>query len=316
VPAHDVRALLQALGQDGDRREAAIARLTILGTRVVPQLIAEFSRTDDRDRQIAVLRVLEATADERTLPLAETAIAAGGDVAVAAVAVLRELLTRTVRRADVKALDLLLSVARDGTRDRRLRAAAREALEAAPQDVRDAVGALGTSEDPKEALWQDALGGHLPDDVRQLRDAITSHAETAPLPELRRLIERMAERERAQKKASAINEWRAARGALHQALALRGSRVALYDLREAFEQGSGALPSSFIGAVTLIGDESCVEPLASAYANAGADARWQQQVARAFREVVKRERLTRKHSALRRALGKAPALEASLQKNQ
>ena len=109
MPAHDVRALLQALGQDGDRREAAIARLTILGTRVVPQLIAEYSRTDDRDRQIALLRVLEATADERTFPVAETAVAAGGDVAVAAIAVLRELLTRTTRGADVKALDLLLS---------------------------------------------------------------------------------------------------------------------------------------------------------------------------------------------------------------
>ena len=308
MPAHDVRALLQALGQDGDRRESAIARLTILGARVVPQLVAEFSRTDDRDRQVAVLRVLEATADERTLPVAETAIAAGGDVAVAAIAVLRELLTRTVRGADVKALDLLLSIARDGTRDRRLRAAAREALDAAPQDVRNALGALGTPEDQGEALWQDALGGHLPDSARQLRDAINTHAETAPLPDLRRLIERMVEHERAQKKPSAIDEWRAARGAVHQALALRGSRVALYDLREAFEQASGALPSSFIGAVTLIGDESCVEPLAAAYANAGADARWQQQLAHAFREIVKRERITKKHSALRRALAKAPEL--------
>jgi hypothetical protein len=311
LPAHDVRALLQALGHDDDRREAAIARLTILGTRVVPQLIAEFSRTDDRDRQIAVLRVLEATADQRALPVAETAIAASGDVAVAGIAVLRELLARTVRGADVKALDLLLSVARDSARDRRLRAAAREALDAAPQDVRDALGALGTPEDQGEALWQDALGGHLPDNARQLRDAIATYAETAPLPDLRRLIERMVERERTQKKASAITEWRAARGALHQALALRHSRVALYDLREALEQASGALPSSFIAAVTLIGDESCVEPLASAYANAGSDARWRQQVAQAFREVVKRERITKRHSALRRALAKAPELALS-----
>jgi hypothetical protein len=308
LAAHDVRALLQALGHDGDRREAAIARLTILGTRVVPQLVADFSSTDDRARQIALLRVLEATADARALPVAEAALAAGGDVAVTAIAILRELLTRTVRGADVRALDLLLSIARDGTRDRRLRAAAREALDAAPQDVRDALGALGASEDQGEALWQDALGGRLPDDARQLREAITAHADTAPLADLRRLIERMAERERAQKKTPAIEEWRAARGAVHQALALRGSRVALYDLRETFEQSAGALPTSFIGAVALIGDESCLEPLASAYENAGADARWQQQLARAFREVVKRERLTKRHSALRRALGKAPDL--------
>jgi len=31
------------------------------------------------------------------------------------------------------------------------------------------------------------------------------------------------------------------------------------------------------------------------------------------REIVKRERLTRKHAALRRAFGKAPALESLLQ---
>jgi hypothetical protein len=309
LAAHDVRALLQALGHGGDRREAAIARLTILGTRVVPQLVADFSRTDDRARQIALLRVLEATADERALPVAETALAAGGDVAVAAIAVLRELLTRTVRGADVRALDLLLSTARDAARDRRLRAAARDALDAAPQDVRDALGALGAPEDQGEALWQDALAGHLPDDARPLREAITAHAETAPLADLRRLIERLAEREGEQTKAPAIEEWRAARGAVHQALALRGSRVALYDLRETFERASGALPTSFIGAVALIGDESVVEPLASAYANAGADARWQQQLARAFREVVKRERLTKRHSALRRALAKAPELD-------
>jgi hypothetical protein len=255
-----------------------------------------------------VLRVLEATADPRALPVVEAALAAGGDVAVASIAVLRELLTRTVQGADVKALDLLLSVARDGSRDRRLRAAARQALDAAPQDVRDALGALGEPEDQAAALWQDALDGHLPDDPRQLREAIAARAETAALADLRRLVDAMAERERAQKKAAAVDDWRAARGALHQALALRGSRVALYDVREAFAQASGPLPSPFIAAITLIGDESCVEPLAAAYVNAGQDARWQQQVAQAFREVVKRERITRRHSALRRALAKAPQL--------
>ena len=161
MPAHDVRALLQALGHDGDRREAAIARLTILGTRVVPQLVAAFDSPGERDRQIAV-RVLEAIADERALPVARTAVAAGGDVAVAGIAVLRELLTRPTQGADVLALDLLLALARDESSDRRLRAAAREALDSAPEDVRDAVRALGKREDPVEALWQDALPATFP----------------------------------------------------------------------------------------------------------------------------------------------------------
>ena len=271
MPAHDVRALLQALGQDGDRREAAIARLTILGSRVVPQLVATFESPADRDRQIAVLRVLEAIADERGLPVARAAVASGGDVALAAVAVLRELLTKPTRGADVQALDLLLDMARDSRSDRRLRAAAREALDNAPEDVRAAVRTLGTPEDPVEALWQDALAGHLPDDARQLREAVSARAADTPLADLRRLIEAIAERERAQTKQPASHDWTAARGAVHQALALRGSRVALYDLRETFERASGPLPSPFLAAVTIVGDDSCVEPLAAAFAHADED---------------------------------------------
>ncbi len=271
MPAHDVRALLQALGQDGDRREAAIARLTILGSRVIPRLIAAFESTNERDRQTAILRVLEAIADERVLPVAQAAVAAGGDVAVAGIVVLRELLTKTIRGADVRALDLLLAIARDGAADRRLRAAALAALESAPADVREAVRALGKPEDPAEALWQDALAGHLPDNPRELRETIPVRAADAPLADLRRLIEAIAERERTQTKPPAIHDWKAARGAVHQALALRGSRVALYDLRETFERATGPLPSPFLAAVKIVGDESCVEPLASAYANAGAD---------------------------------------------
>lgn len=309
MSAHDVRALLQALGHDGDRREAAIARLTILGSRVVPQLVAAFDSAGERDRQIAVLRVLEAIADERALPVARTAVAAGGDVAVAGIAVLRELLTRPTQGAEVLALDLLLALARDESSDRRLRAAAREALDSAPEDVRDAVRALGKREDPVEALWQDALAGHLPDDARQLREAISARAADAPLADLRRLIEAIAERERAQTKPTAISDWKAARGAVHQALALRGSRVALYDLRETFERASGPLPSPFLAAVTIVGDDSCVEPLAAAFAHADAEPRWKHLLAQAFHEIVKRERLTKRHSALRRALAKAPGLD-------
>ena len=308
MPAHDVRALLQALGHDGDRRETAIARLTILGSRVVPQLVAAFDPAGERERQIAVLRVLEAIADERGLPVARTAVAAGGDVAVAGIGVLRELLVKPTKGADVLALDLLLAIARDEASDRRLRAAAREALDSAPEDVREAVRTLGTPEDPLEALWQDALAGHLPDGGRQLREAISARAADAPLADLRRLIEAIAERERTETKPASLNDWRAARGAVHQALALRGSRVALYDLRETFERASSPLPSPFLAAVTIVGDDSCIEPLATAHANANAEPRWKHQLAQAFHEIVKRERLTRRHSTLRRALARAPEL--------
>ena len=97
------------------------------------------------------------------------------------------------------------------------------------------------------------------------------------------------------------------RGVVHQALALRGSRIALYDLRETFDRAAWQLPSAFLGAVQTIGDDSCLEPLAGAFVRAK-DARWQHQLAQAFHEIAKRERITKRHSALRRALAKAPGL--------
>ena len=195
--------------------------------------------------------------------------------------------------------------------DRRLRAAAREALDSAPEDVREAVRALGKPEDPAEALWQDALAGHLPDDPRQLREAISVRAADAPLADLRRLIEAIAERERAQTKPPAINDWKAARGAVHQALALRGSRVALYDLRETFERATGPLPSPFLAAVTDCGRRFVRRAAGGGLRTRRRGPRWQHQLAQAFHEIVKRERLTKRHSALRRALAKA-RVEAAL----
>ena len=309
----DVRALVAALGEAGARRESAIARLIILGTRAVPRLVSEFQATDDRGRQIAILRILEAIGDERALGVATLALSRGADVAVAAVAVLRELLGKRTGSVDVEALDLLLAAARDTAADHRVRAAAREALDNAPEDVREAVKGLGQAESAGDALWKDAVAGHLPDDPRELRQTAADCAPDAPLAELRRLIETIGARERTGGKAGQVEDWRAVRGAIHQALALRGSRIALYDLRETLAASAAPLPGSFVAAVQMIGDESCLEPLAVAYAAAGAHPRWRHQVAQAFRDIVKRERLTRRHSALRRALAKAPDLEQLLQ---
>ena len=125
----DVPSLIQGLRDGGDRREAAIARLTIAGKRAVARLVEAYQDTTDRDVQIAILRVLEATGDERALGAAATAIAAHGDVAVAGVAVLRELMGRPQGGVDVKALDVLLAIARDPSVERRVRAAAVSALE-------------------------------------------------------------------------------------------------------------------------------------------------------------------------------------------
>src|SRR5699024_4413329 len=113
------------------------------------------------------------------------------------------------------------------------------------------------------ALWEDAAEGRLPDDPGALRESVTAHAEHAPLPVLRRLIEAVRDRERDSTPSASPahrQEWRSVHGALHQAVALRGSRVALYDLRETVEETADPLPPSFLAAITVVGDASCLEP--------------------------------------------------------
>lgn len=303
----DVPLLIEALRGDATQREAAIARLTIVGTRAVGGLVETYQATSDRPLQIAILRVLEASGDARVLGVVQHAIAGRGDLAIAGIAVLRELLGRRQGSTEVEALDLLLAIARDPSAERRVRAAAVQALDNAPEDVRKAMGALGGEPSTDDALWEDAIAGHLPDAPGGLRDALPAHAASAPLADLRRLIEAVAAREQQASGPAAAREWLALRGAIHQALALRGSRIALYDLRDTFERAAGALPSSFLGAVQMAGDESCLEPLAAAFARTG-DQRWRHQLAQAFHEIVKRERMTKRHSALRRALARAPQI--------
>jgi hypothetical protein len=303
----DVPLLIEALRGHATQREAAIARLTIVGTRAIGGLVETYRATSDRSLQIAILRVLEASGDARALGVVRHAVAGRGDLAIAGIAVLRELLGRRQGSIEVEALDLLLAITRDPSAERRVRAAAMLALDNAPEDVRKAIGPFDPDQSPDDALWEDAIAGHLPDAPGSLRDAIPAHAATAPLADLRRLIEAVNAREQQAPGEAAAREWLALRGAIHQALALRGSRIALYDLRDTFERAAGALPSSFLGAVQMAGDESCLEPLATAFARTG-DERWQHQLAQAFHEIVKRERMTKRHSALRRALARAPGI--------
>ena len=81
----------------------------------------------------------------------------------------------------------------------------------------------------------------------------------------------------------------------------RGSRLALYDLRETLEAATAPLPVEFLAALTMVGDASCLEPIAGAYAN---DAKqrdwWRDHLADAFRAIVAREKLTRRHAAIKK----------------
>ena len=321
--AAEIRALVDALvGSDDVRRDAAMARLAVIGARAVDRLVG-CHRTASREGRTAILRALEPLADSRALPLAEAALARGGDEAAASVGVLRGLVDSGHQAAATASLDLLVRTALDPAADRRVRLAAFDALPQTPPDIRARVREAlresaaeiaprapsdgGTEAD--EALWIDALEGRLPDRPALLRGIVHVRGATAPLSALQRLIDASRVREAAERDAATRREWLALRGSLHQALGLRGSRVALYDLRESFSDAGGPLPASFLAAVHAVGDASCLDTLADAMARAGVrDAAWRQQLAAAFHAVARRERLTRRHAVMKRALAKCPAL--------
>ncbi len=336
----DIRTLIDSLGQEDEiRREAAIARLAIIGARAVSRLLGEYAAAEgDRPKRIAILRVFEAAGDPRAVPIARKALTESADVAVAATAVLQAFLESVADGAAAAALDALVTAVLDRQAERRVRLAALDALQGMPEDVRARVAAaIASDPDPAlkaraassptggtaaDAIWQDAIDGQLPDRAEQLRDAMQIRAASTPLGALQQLIEALHEREGAVA-AVESHEWRSARGALHQALALRGSKIAVYDLRESIAATAVPLPTTFLTALHVVGDESCLEAIAAAYNTAttlaqapavaqsdegsGDDrARWVQQLTAAFQAIVKREKIARNAASLTRIATKWP----------
>lgn len=316
----EIRRLVGALGSADDvQREAAIARLSIIGPRAVDRLVAAYNTASDRDTRIAILRSLESIGDRRMVAVARKAIAEGSDEAVAAAAALRGLLNSPHAPTAADALDTLVSVALDATAEQRLRLAAFTALQELPPDIRAQVAAAGgqisifsTERENRdltpEAAWADALNGRLPDDPAALRDLVQTRGASAGLGVLQKLIDAVRAREQNAKPASRRAGWQALRGSLHQALALRGSRIALYDLRETLETAAVPLPVSFLAALHVVGDASCLPLLAEAHARAAAHPAWRGQVAAAFQAIAKRERLTKRHAVMKRIAAKWPEI--------
>jgi hypothetical protein len=312
----NVKALVEALVSGDDvMRESAIARLAIIGNRATGRLLAAYASAADREEKVALLRAIESVADRRAAPAARDALAEGGDVALAAAGVLRALLASSHTPTATAALDALVSAALNRKADQRVRLAAFESLQEVPGDVRDRVaaalreeGSMPRTAAAADALWSDAVSGRLPEDPAALRDALHTRGGAAPLPSLHKLVDAVRAKESAVNSTQRRAEWRAVRGILHQALALRGSRVALYDLRETVEGASGPLPVSYLAALHVLGDASCLEPIAAAYSRADEnDAWWRRQLATAFQAVARRERISRRHAVMKRIQGRWPA---------
>jgi HEAT repeat protein len=302
-------------------REAAVARLTLVGPRAVERLVAVAASADaSTPARTAALRALEAIGDPRALQPALDLLSDRGldpSLAIAATSVVRVFLGG---RQGAAAVDRLTSTALDRARPDSVRLAALRALrdlkaktiapllaslaadpsaairaEAAPTKTRG----RATPADPL-ALVRSATTLGLQDeqaDAAALVRALTGAGESVPLPDLHRLIERIRERE-ALEPGERRGEWAAARAAVHVALAQRGSRLALYDLRESL-QGGAPLPPEFIIALSLVGDASCLDAIAGAHAKTR-HAAWRGQLADAFRAIVAREKLTRRHAAVKK----------------
>lgn len=318
--AAEVRSLVLALtAPDEVRREAAIARLAVIGSRATDRLLAAYAAAADTAAKVALLRALEGAGDARAVPLATEALHEGGDAAVAATGVLRPFLDVPDSAVAAAALDALVEAALNSSADRRVRLAAYEALQNIPAPMRDSIrGVLqedtgvGSGEHGRhDALLADAVDGRPPDDPAPLRAAIAARGMVVPLPSLLKLVE--VAREHEERSGGVRDGWRHVRGAAHLALAARGSRLGVYDLRETIAAAEAALPPAFLSAMRTVGDASCVDPLAAALARARPDDLWwRHQLASALRGIATRERLTRRHPSIRRAIARWPAVAEAL----
>src|SRR5581483_11480354 len=99
---------------------------------------------------------------------------------------------------------------------------------------------------------------------------VAAAAAEAPLAVLLRIVERVRDRE-ASEPAARRAAWTTLRATTHLALARRGSRLAVYDLRESLEIAKDPLPVDALAALSLIGDASCLEAIASAHARSKDD---------------------------------------------
>ena len=317
--AKQIDALIADLGAASVvTRETAVARLTLLGARAVERLIAAAESAAPAEARAAAWRALEAIGDPRALPPALAVLAAldqDAAVGAAAAGVARAHL-RGARGAS--AVDRLTAVVLDRSRPDAVRLAALRALrDLEPATIAPILASLG--DDPSEAIRTEAglsgraaprasedpaaevaraAGGTLPDDPAALRHALNLAGAAVPLASLQKVVDRVREREGSEP-AAARDQWRLTRAAAHVALAHRGSRLALYDLRESLETARGPLPVEFLAAVSLIGDASCVEAIAAAHAKAQ-DAWWRHHLADAFYTIVQREKLTSRHAVMKK----------------
>jgi hypothetical protein len=272
-----------------------VARLRILGNRALPRLIDLVASHDSPVVRALALDAIEGIDDVRVIDVAYDALRDGDiEVVIAALGVLRRWVAE---ETGTRLLDAITAITVDRNRDARVRVAALAALSELPEHL---VRPIRDQAPPPESA------GPSLDDPVQVREWIQAYGAGATLNTLHELVTRTREREHAESSSRLRSEWLQARGRAHQALAKRDSVVALYDLRETFEGATSALPQSFLSTATAIGDASCLEPLARAWAASGKDLDWKHQLSMTATAIMRREKLTGRSAVVKKLRANFP----------
>lgn len=319
--ARDIDSLIADLASErAVVRETALARLTVIGSRAVVHLLALVDNTGTPpSTRLAALRALDAIDDVRAIDAAKAALDdADRAVAVAAAGVLQRFLTGP---RGVAVTDVLTARALDRGAADAVRLAALVALEDLGRVSLEPLWkalADDSSRSVRAHVAQARRGGPpeigaadviVADDPEKLRRELSLRRAAPTLPELQELIDRIRAREDSESGAQR-DAWRRARGAAHVALARRGSRLALYDLRESLEGAKTPLPVEFMAALSLAGDATCLESIAAAHAHAAGPENkwWRDHLVDAFHAIVQRERLTGRHAVMKKIRKRWPAI--------
>jgi stage V sporulation protein SpoVS len=286
--------------KDPVQREAAVARLRVAGATAFSPL-ARFVQSGAPPASVAgALAALEGCEDPRAIGVARHALAGPDvDVALAAIGVLRGWLNE---EQGLEAIEALTVVALDRERPGPLRLAALDALSDLPSHLVAPIRATSALEP----------GPAPTDDPGRALEWLTTHTANVSLAAVHEVLSASREAERVAASDQRREDWRRVRGAAHMALARRGSRLALYDLRDALGAATRPLPLDFLTAVAEVGDESCLDALARAWTLAGAEPWWRNRLAEAAHDVMTRHRLSGRHAVVRRLRDKWPPFYAAV----
>ncbi|MGE3841803.1 MAG: hypothetical protein AB7I50_09465 [Vicinamibacterales bacterium] len=275
------KLLEHLLGEDVSASETAAARLVILGPRALPHLEGLLGRELGERPLMRVLDVLERMSAPRAAALAAPLLSDAREaIACAAAGVVRKGLASNEPAVAAAALQALLATASAASERPAVARVALAALSDLPapilEPLRQATPAFHTEtatatsgdEDESQRLlrqWIESASASEP--VELIRLALEACSRSAPLSLLHAVVERARKLERGQPPVEA-DAWRNLRGLAHQALGARGSRVALYDLRETMGAQPNHLTIGMLGALSALADRSDLDGVAAAWATA------------------------------------------------